>query len=141
MVSQKYTILVDFSSNLTYLSYGLEIFEAYIHISIRKQFRRTVNMKFRPLHDRVLIEVLDSDEKTSGGIIIPDTAKEKPQEGKVVAVGSGARTEEGKIIPMDVKIGDLVLFGKWSGNEVKIDGKEYSIMKESDIMGISKGKK
>jgi len=99
------------------------------------------NMKFRPLHDRVLIEVLDSEEKTSGGIIIPDTAKEKPQEGKVVAIGSGARTEDGKIIPMDVKVGDLVLFGKWSGTEVKIDGKEYSIMKESDIMGISKGKK
>ena len=85
--------------------------------------------------------VLDSEEKTSGGIIIPDTAKEKPQEGKVVAIGSGARTEDGKVIPMDVKVGDLVLFGKWSGTEVKIDGKEYSIMKESDIMGISKGKK
>jgi len=98
-------------------------------------------MKFRPLHDRVLIEVLDGEEKTSGGIIIPDTAKEKPQEGKVVAVGSGSRTEDGKIIPMDVQVGDLVLFGKWSGTEVKIDGKEYSIMKESDIMGISKGKK
>ena len=98
-------------------------------------------MKFRPLHDRVLIEVLDSEEKTAGGIIIPDTAKEKPQEGKVIAVGPGARTEEGKIIPMDVKIGVVVLFGKWSGTEVKIDGKEYSIMKESDIMGISKGKK
>ena len=97
-------------------------------------------MKFRPLHDRVLIEDLDSEEKTSGGIIIPDTAKEKPQEGKVVALGSGTRTEDGKIIPMDVKIGDIVLFGKWSGTEVKIDGKEYSIMKESDIMGISKKK-
>ena len=98
-------------------------------------------MKFRPLHDRVLIEVFDSDEKTSGGVIIPDTAKEKPQEGKVVAVGPGGRTEDGKTIPMDVKEGDIVLFGKWSGTEVKIDGKEYSIMKESDIMGISKGKK
>jgi chaperonin GroES len=94
-------------------------------------------MKFRPLHDRVLIEVLDGEEKTSGGIIIPDTAKEKPQEGNVVAVGPGGRTEDGKIIPMDVKVGDKVLFGKWSGTEVKIDGKEYSIMKESDIMGIS----
>ena len=94
-------------------------------------------MKFRPLHDRVLIEVLDREEKTSGGIIIPDTAKEKPQECKVVAIGSGGRTEDGKIIPMDVKVGDKVLFGKWSGTEVKIDGKEYSIMKESDIMGIS----
>ena len=98
-------------------------------------------MKFRPLHDRVLIEVLDGEEKTSGGIIIPDTAKEKPQEGKVVAIGSGTRAEDGKIIPMDVKIGDLVLFGKWSGTEVKIDGKEYSIMKESDVMGIIKGNK
>ena len=98
-------------------------------------------MKFRPLHDRVLIKVLDSDEKTSGGIIIPDTAKEKPQEGEVVSVGPGARTEDGKISPMDVKVGDIVLFGKWSGTEVKIDGTEYSIMKESDIMGISKSKK
>ena len=98
-------------------------------------------MKFRPLHDRVLIEVLESDEKTAGGIIIPDTAKEKPQEGKVVATGPGAKTEDGKTIPMDVKVGDLVLFGKWSGTEVKIDGKEFSIMKESDIMGISKSKK
>jgi Co-chaperonin GroES (HSP10) len=94
-------------------------------------------MKFKPLHDRVLIEVLDSSEKTAGGIIIPDTAQEKPQEGKVIAVGGGAKTEDGKIIPMDVKVGDKVLFGKWSGTEVKINGKEYSIMKESDIMGIS----
>ena len=98
-------------------------------------------MKFRPLHDRVLIKVLDSEEKTSGGIIIPDTAKEKPQEGEVVAVGPGGINETGKVSPMDVKIGDIVLFGKWSGTEVKIDGKEYSIMKESDIMGISKSKK
>ena len=98
-------------------------------------------MKFRPLHDRVLIKVLDSEEKTSGGIIIPDTAKEKPQEGEVVAVGPGAINETGKVAPMDVKIGDIVLFGKWSGTEVKIDGKDYSIMKESDIMGISKSKK
>ena len=97
-------------------------------------------MKFRPLHDRVLIKVLNSDEKTKGGIIIPDTAKEKPQEGEVVAVGPGGKTEDGKIIKMDVKVGDRVLFGKWSGTEVKIDGKEYSIMKESDIMGVSKGK-
>ena len=98
-------------------------------------------MKFRPLHDRVLIKVLDSEEKTSGGIIIPDTAKEKPQEGEVVAVGPGAMNDTGKVAQMDVKIGDIVLFGKWSGTEVKIDGKEYSIMKESDIMGISKSKK
>jgi chaperonin GroES len=98
-------------------------------------------MKFRPLHDRVLIKVLDSDEKTAGGIIIPYTAKEKPQEGEVMAVGPGARNEDGKLTPMDVKLGDVVLFGKWSGTEVKIDGKEYSIMKETDIMGISKAKK
>ncbi len=98
-------------------------------------------MKFRPLHDRVLIKVLDSEEKTSGGIIIPDTAKEKPQEGEVVAAGPGAKSEDGKISPMDVKVGDIVLFGKWSGTEVKIDGTEYSIMKESDIMGIAKRKK
>ena len=93
-------------------------------------------MKFRPLHDRVLIKVLDSEAKTAGGIIIPDTAKEKPQEGEVVAVGPGGKTEDGKLLPMDVKIGDIVLFGKWSGTEVKVDGKEYSIMKESDIMGV-----
>ena len=93
-------------------------------------------MKFRPLHDRVLIESLESEEKTAGGIIIPDTAKEKPQEGKVIAVGPWSKTEDGKIVPMDVKVADSVLFGKWSGTEVKIDGKEYSIMKESDIMGV-----
>ena len=93
-------------------------------------------MKFRPLHDRVLVESLDSEEKTAGGIIIPDTAKEKPQEGKVIAVGPGSKSEDGKITPMDVKVGDHVLFGKWSGTEVKVDGKEYSIMKESDIMGV-----
>ena len=98
-------------------------------------------MKFKPLHDRVLIKVLDSEEKTTGGIIIPDTAKEKPQEGEVVAVGPGAKSDDGKISPMDVKVGDIVLFGKWSGTEVKIDGIEYSIMKESDIMGISKSNK
>ena len=95
-------------------------------------------MKFRPLHDRVLVRRVQEEEKTKGGIIIPDTAKEKPQEGEVVAVGPGARTEDGKIIKMDVKVGDRVLFGKWSGTEVKIDGKEYSIMKESDVMGVSK---
>ena len=98
-------------------------------------------MKFRPLHDRVLIKVLDSEEKTAGGIIIPDTAKEKPQEGEVVAVGPGAKNEDGKISPMDVKIGAVVLFGKWSGTEVKIDGREYSTMTEPDIMGISKSTK
>ncbi len=98
-------------------------------------------MNFRPLHDRVLVQPLDGEEKTAGGIIIPDTAKEKPSEGKVIAVGPGAKNEDGKILPMEVKVGDLVLFGKWSGTEVKIDGVEYSIMKESDIMGIMSKKK
>ena len=97
-------------------------------------------MKFRPLHDRVLIKVLDSEEKTAGGIIIPDTAKEKPQEGEVVAIGPGIKNDQGKLSPLDVKVGDIVLFGKWSGTDVKIDGKEYSIMKEADNMGISKRK-
>ncbi len=96
-------------------------------------------MNFRPLHDRVLLQPLELDTKTSGGIIIPDTAKEKPQEGKVIAVGPGARDENGKIHPLDVKKGDVVLFGKWSGTEVKIDGDEYVIMKESDIMGLIEG--
>ena len=97
-------------------------------------------LNIKPLADRVLDEPAAAETKTSSGIIIPDTAKEKPQEGEVVAIGPGAKTEDGKIIKMDVKVGDRVLFGKWSGTEVKIDGKEYSIMKESDIMGISKGK-
>ncbi len=93
-------------------------------------------MKFRPLHDRVLVRRVDEDEKTSGGIIIPDTAQEKPMEGTVLAIGPGARDEQGNLVPMDVKVGDTVLFGKWSGNEVTIDGDELSIMKESDIMGV-----
>ncbi|MBE1237528.1 co-chaperone GroES [Phaeovibrio sulfidiphilus] len=93
-------------------------------------------MNFRPLHDRVLVERLEGEEKTAGGIIIPDTAKEKPMEGKVIAVGSGVRGEDGKLVALDVKPGDRILFGKWSGTEVKLDGKEYLIMKESDIMGI-----
>ena len=97
---------------------------------------------FKPLGNRVVIRPIEGEEQMSaGGIYIPDTAKEKPQEGEVVAVGPGAKNEDGKISKMDVKVGDVVLFGKWSGTEVKIDGKEYSIMKESDIMGISKGKK
>lgn len=93
-------------------------------------------MKFRPLHDRIVVKRIEQDEKTAGGIIIPDTAKEKPQEGKVVAVGPGARGEDGKIIAMDVKANDRVLFGKWSGTEVKIEGEELLIMKESDLFGI-----
>jgi len=93
-------------------------------------------MSFRPLHDRVLVKRVKEEEKTKGGIIIPDTAKEKPQEGKVVAVGTGIRGEDGKVTPLDVKAGDKVLFGKWSGTEVTIDGEELIIMKESDILGI-----
>jgi chaperonin GroES len=93
-------------------------------------------MSFRPLHDRVLVRRIESDEKTAGGIIIPDTAKEKPQEGAVVAVGAGTRDDSGKLIALDVKAGDTVLFGKWSGTEVKIDGEDLIIMKESDILGI-----
>ena len=93
-------------------------------------------MKFRPLHDRVVVRRLDAEEKTVGGIIIPDTAKEKPMEGEVIAAGPGARNEQGQLVPLDVKAGDRILFGKWSGTEVKIDGQELLIMKESDIMGV-----
>jgi chaperonin GroES len=93
-------------------------------------------MKFRPLHDRVVVSRVEEDTKTAGGIIIPDTAKEKPMQGEVVAVGPGARDETGKVVPLELKAGDLVLFGKWSGTEVTIDGKELLIMKESDIMGV-----
>ncbi len=96
-------------------------------------------MKFRPLHDRVVVKRIDAEEKSAGGIIIPDTAKEKPQTGEVVSVGPGGRDENGKLIPIDIKAGDRVLFGKWSGTEVKIDGVEYLIMKESDIMGVLTG--
>jgi chaperonin GroES len=102
-------------------------------------------MKFRPLHDRVLVRRVESEEKSSGGIIIPDTAKEKPMEGEILAVGSGARSESGKVTPLDVKKGDRVLFGKWSGTEVRVDGEDLLIMKESDVMAIieatSKAKK
>ena len=93
-------------------------------------------MKFRPLHDRVLVRRIEADERTKGGIIIPDTAKDKPQEGEIVAAGPGARDESGKLTPLDVKAGDRVLFGKWSGTEVKIDGEDLIIMKESDILGV-----
>jgi chaperonin GroES len=96
-------------------------------------------MKFRPLHDRVVVRRLEAEEKTAGGIIIPDTAKEKPMEGEVIAVGPGARDEAGKLVPLDVKDGDRILFGKWSGTEVKLDGEELVIMKETDIMGIIEG--
>jgi chaperonin GroES len=96
-------------------------------------------MKFRPLHDRVVVRRIDEDERTKGGIIIPDTAKEKPQQGEVVAVGPGARDEKGVVQPLEVKAGDRVLFGKWSGTEVKLDGEELLIMKESDILGVLEG--
>src|SRR5689334_25385522 len=93
-------------------------------------------MKFRPLHDRVVVRRVESEERTAGGIIIPDTAKEKPMEGEVIAVGPGARDESGKLVPLDLQIGDRILFGKWSGTEVRIDGEELLIMKESDVMGV-----
>ncbi|MCD2184708.1 MULTISPECIES: co-chaperone GroES [Rhizobiaceae] len=97
-------------------------------------------MSFRPLHDRILVRRVESDEKTKGGIIIPDTAKEKPQEGEVIAVGPGARNDAGQIQPLDVKVGDYILFGKWSGTEIKIAGEDLLIMKESDVMGILEGR-
>lgn len=97
-------------------------------------------MKFRPLHDRVVVRRIDEDAKTAGGIIIPDTAKEKPMQGEIIAVGPGGRDEAGKLVPLQVRNGDRVLFGKWSGTEVKIDGKELLIMKESDILGVIEGK-
>jgi len=107
----------------------------YLKTKIVQYFRRTT-MKFRPLHDRVVVKRIDAEEKTAGGIVIPDTAKEKPSQGEIVAVGPGGRDEAGKLIPIDLKVGDRVLFGKWSGTEVKIDGQELLIMKESDIMGV-----
>ena len=109
------------------------------HISKNNPYYQEDNMatsSFRPLHDRVVVRRIDAEEKTKGGIIIPDTAKEKPQEGEIIAVGSGARDEAGKLIPLDVKAGDRVLFGKWSGTEVKLNGEDLLIMKESDIMGV-----
>jgi chaperonin GroES len=96
-------------------------------------------MKFRPLHDRVVVRGIEGEAKTAGGIIIPDTAKEKPQQGEIVAVGPGGRDESGKLIPIDLKVGDRILFGKWSGTEVKIDGEDLLIMKESDVMGVIEG--
>jgi chaperonin GroES len=114
-------------------------FKMTISLPIRQTFDeafRRKQMKFRPLHDRVVIERIDAEAKTAGGIIIPDTAQEKPQQGKVIAVGPGGRDESGKLVPIDVEVGDRILFGKWSGTEVKIDGVEYLIMKESDIMGV-----
>ena len=97
---------------------------------------REIPMKFRPLHDRVVVKRIDAEDKSAGGIIIPDTAKEKPSQGEIVAIGPGGRDEAGKLVPIDLKVGDRVLFGKWSGTEVKIEGVEYLIMKESDIMGV-----
>jgi len=109
-------------------------------IFIRNNWIGETIMRFRPLHDRVVVRRIGSDQKTAGGIIIPDTAKEKPSEGEIVAVGPGARDENGKVVALDVKAGDRVLFGKWSGTEVKIDGEELLIMKESDIMGVLEGR-
>ena len=97
-------------------------------------------MGFRPLHDRVLVRRVEADEKTAGGIIIPDTAKEKPQEGEVISVGTGARADDGKVTPLDVKAGDTVLFGKYAGSEIKIDGKEYLILREDDVLGVLEGR-
>jgi chaperonin GroES len=96
-------------------------------------------MKFRPLHDRIVVKRINAEEKTAGGIIIPDTAQEKPSQGEIIAVGPGGRDEAGKLVPLDVKVGDTVLFGKWSGTEVKIDGQDLLIMKESDVMGVIEG--
>src|SRR3954447_2291855 len=107
-------------------------------LSVEQSLRRT-SMKFRPLHDRVVVKRIDADEKTAGGIIIPDTAKEKPSQGEITAVGPGGRDENGKLIPIDLKVGDTILFGKWSGTEVKIDGQDLLIMKESDVMGVIEG--
>jgi chaperonin GroES len=104
--------------------------------SVSNETKGAKHMSFRPLHDRVLVRRIEAEAKTAGGIIIPDSAKEKPQEGEVVAVGGGAKSDEGKITPLDVKAGDKILFGKWSGTEVKIDGEDLIIMKESDILGI-----
>jgi chaperonin GroES len=101
-----------------------------------KKEGKVLNMAFRPLHDRVLVRRVEAEEKTAGGIIIPDTAKEKPQEGEIVAVGTGSKAEDGKVTPLDVKAGDRILFGKWSGTEVKVDGEDLLIMKESDILGV-----
>jgi chaperonin GroES len=107
-----------------------------IEVLFQLPLLRRLSMKFRPLHDRLLVRRVAEEEKTAGGIIIPDTAKEKPMEGKVVAIGPGTRSKDGRVHPLDVKVGDRVLFGKWSGTEVKIDGQELLIMKESDIMGV-----
>src|SRR3954470_20759771 len=104
-------------------------------LSIEQSLRR-ISMKFRPLHDRVVVKRIDAEEKSAGGIIIPDTVKEKPSQGEIIAVGPGGRDENGKLIPIDLKVGERVLFGKWSGTEVKIDGQDLLIMKESDIMGV-----
>jgi len=103
---------------------------------IPNQKGKAINMAFRPLHDRVLVRRIEAEAKTAGGIIIPDTAKEKPQEGEIVSVGTGSKAEDGKVTPLDVKAGDRVLFGKWSGTEVKVDGEDLLIMKESDILGV-----
>jgi len=111
-------------------------FRRPLHSMLNLSKSRRVPMKFRPLHDRVVVKRIDAEERSAGGIIIPDTAKEKPSQGEIISVGPGGRDESGKLIPIDLKPGDRVLFGKWSGTEVKIDGIEYLIMKESDVMGV-----
>jgi chaperonin GroES len=121
------------------LKYFKRIAARYSRPMICRSFYRRIAMKFRPLHDRVVVRRVDEEEKTAGGIIIPDTAKEKPQQGEVVAVGPGARGDDNELVPLDVKAGDRVLFGKWSGTEVKIDGEDLLIMKESDILGVIEG--
>jgi chaperonin GroES len=120
------------------LATGHEQYSLLYRLPRKQTFRRS-NMKFRPLHDRVVVERIDAEAKSAGGIIIPDTAQEKPSQGKIIAVGPGGRDEAGKLIPIDLKVGDTVLFGKWSGTEVKIDGQDLLIMKESDVMGVIEG--
>jgi chaperonin GroES len=139
MIGHKQDAGAIFADNLLGFRIGLPVrleIAGLLHEDLTRQDLREIDMKFRPLHDRVVVTRIDADDKTAGGIIIPDTAKEKPSEGEVIAVGPGGRDEAGKIIPIDLKVGDRVLFGKWSGTEVKLDGIEYLIMKESDIMGV-----
>ena len=129
------------SANRVQFQISRKLGKARLTMACRQRRRREPkDMHFRPLHDRVVVRRLEGEEKTTGGIIIPDTAKEKPQEGEIIAVGPGGRDESGKLTPLDVKSGDKILFGKWSGTEVKVDGEELLIMKESDIMGIIEGR-
>jgi chaperonin GroES len=135
-----FTPLTD-EPHLTICAWSLALLDQECQVQGSTLEKRGYQMAFRPLHDRVLVRRVEAEEKTAGGIIIPDSAKEKPQEGEVLAVGAGARDETGKLVPLDVKDGDRILFGKWSGTEVKIDGEDLIIMKESDILGILEGAK